>query len=415
MRKVNPGEPLRFPAATFNTFVDTAQDFLDRRSGGGAGDRPVDVPANQVLVKNSSGYDCPRFGILALDGPLWEPPADEEAFLREVVVSCILPWDGEDCRVVIAVEPIADGAIGYAQFAGLTPVEIDVTDAAHTEVVIRFDSSVADIEKFASAATIAGDAHPARLIWKEAGTGTVWGLIDIAQHGSLSSGGNDVRWGEAKALWVTASGNGSYVDVNPCDDLDGTNVDTGTTVRVYLPRSGQNGDPNVREDDVIAYVVTDSDEAVCVSAYMDEPIGAIAWSRLVADPRIGRGWSLYTAIDERVPVGYTGAGDYTIENEIGASTHQHATAGDHQHTAGGGHTHTTDGIHAHDSHTRWSMPTPSQGAMDILLGPTTHSSDGGHTHDAITAHQHDSAGYHQHALASNHQPSLVLVCIERTS
>lgn len=31
LTKVRPGDPLRIPAATFNTFVDAAQDFLRRQ------------------------------------------------------------------------------------------------------------------------------------------------------------------------------------------------------------------------------------------------------------------------------------------------------------------------------------------------------------------------------------------------
>ena len=31
LKKVKPGDPLAIPAATFNTFVDAAQDFLRRQ------------------------------------------------------------------------------------------------------------------------------------------------------------------------------------------------------------------------------------------------------------------------------------------------------------------------------------------------------------------------------------------------
>jgi hypothetical protein len=64
LKRVKPGDPLAIPAATFNTFVDAAQDFLRRQRG--IGRTPVaDKPSFEtVLLKNASGADPGRFEYL---------------------------------------------------------------------------------------------------------------------------------------------------------------------------------------------------------------------------------------------------------------------------------------------------------------------------------------------------------------
>lgn len=84
--------------------------------------------------------------------------------------------------------------------------------------------------------------------------------------------GGLVLWGKATQNWVKVAGNGSYVPCNPCDDKDGSGVDTGTTVNVYLPRCGGPQDPNVVEDAVIPYLVDRNGDAVCVGEYLDGTI-----------------------------------------------------------------------------------------------------------------------------------------------
>ncbi len=108
--------------------------------------------------------------------------------------------------------------------------------------------------------------------------------------------GAPVRWGKAAADWTDATGTTCpYVNVNPCEDRDGTNTDTSTTHKVWLPRphdaAGDNAaDPNVREDQVIAYVRAIDREYVAASGYLDAPIGTI---RLWTDAtNIPPGWYL---------------------------------------------------------------------------------------------------------------------------
>ena len=57
LKKVKSGDPMTIPAATFNSFVDAAQDFLRRQrdiARTPAAERP---PFEMVLLKNASGAD----------------------------------------------------------------------------------------------------------------------------------------------------------------------------------------------------------------------------------------------------------------------------------------------------------------------------------------------------------------------
>lgn len=139
-----------------------------------------------------------------------------------------------------------------------------------------------------------------------------------------------VRWGKAAADWADGAGNASYVNVHPCDDKDGTSPDATTTVKVWLPRAGKR-DPNVRADDVVAYLpdpaAAGSGNGVCVSDYLDDALGTVkAWNGAAAD--IPPGWRLCDGggtspdLTGRFVVGYSGAGDYASVGQTGGSATQ---------------------------------------------------------------------------------------------
>jgi len=109
-----------------------------------------------------------------------------------------------------------------------------------------------------------------------------------------SSGG--VLLGIATADWVEADENESFVVVNPVTARDGSGQDHGTDVTVYLYRSYDGSttdtikaqDPNVREGQVIAYMLDPNGDAFAVSGYLDDPIGTIkVWTDSVETPA---GW-----------------------------------------------------------------------------------------------------------------------------
>ena len=57
MNKVQPGQPLRIPAETFNAFLDAAPDFRNRQRSVSSESLPAVRQTGIVKVKNASGDD----------------------------------------------------------------------------------------------------------------------------------------------------------------------------------------------------------------------------------------------------------------------------------------------------------------------------------------------------------------------
>ncbi len=112
LTKVRSGDPLRIPAAAYNAFVDAAH--VTGRINADVG-RPAASQGHEshVLVRNESGEDLPRFGVLGIVGPILEP-GDDFKRRTAVVGAAITVGDDYVGRFVVAREPIAPGRIGWA-------------------------------------------------------------------------------------------------------------------------------------------------------------------------------------------------------------------------------------------------------------------------------------------------------------
>ena len=80
MRKVSTGEPMSIPAATFNAFIDAAEDYQRRRQDqsrtAGRDSRHTGI----VAVKNASGSAKDRFAVLGIDSPVFGPADNADEF-----------------------------------------------------------------------------------------------------------------------------------------------------------------------------------------------------------------------------------------------------------------------------------------------------------------------------------------------
>lgn len=179
MKKVRAGEPLRIPASTFNTFIDAARDYRNRTHGMGAGAaaRAPGVDTGRILVRNDSGADADRFGILGIDSIVISPTDNADEFKNRPILSLIAPAvpDHSENFVVLA-EPlrheatVADRPIGEAVIDGITVVLVDVQDADHEFAVVVNAQST----KLQSASN-----GPVQIIYKEAGTGDKWAVVRL--------------------------------------------------------------------------------------------------------------------------------------------------------------------------------------------------------------------------------------------
>ena len=126
-----------------------------------------------------------------------------------------------------------------------------------------------------------------------------------------------VLWGKAQAVWVNASGNGSYVSCKTVTNKAGDG-EAGSAFNVYLPRTGTQ-DPNVQVGDVIGYILDANGVAVCVTDYLDAKIGTVGmfngawvdspvgWNKHLPNGSTTRGFPRSATADNQTSSGGGGA------------------------------------------------------------------------------------------------------------
>lgn len=171
MKKVKAGDDLNIPAQTFNTFIDAARDYQNRSRNTGQTPRDAFRQAGIVLVKNASGYDCDRFGILGIKEPLITPTDNADEFKNRIALDARTPYATPYWgKFVILLEPLANGAIGSACAAGISQAKIDVQDE---------DDLFADVKDSDRAKLQSYPTGSARILWKETGTGEKWAIVKL--------------------------------------------------------------------------------------------------------------------------------------------------------------------------------------------------------------------------------------------
>ena len=181
LEKVRSGQSLRIPASTWNAMIDSI-----KVTRGLSQDTTVnfqrDLTRSSVLVKNTSTNAVPRFGVLGIDGPTFDPQAAPDAFKRRIVLNGSTPNKMLHYgKFVIALEPIAADAVGMACASGLCPARVNFPgDPIGQERTRHF----ADIVDGSSANLTARDIGAATIIWKAAGTGLQWAIVRIDDGGT---------------------------------------------------------------------------------------------------------------------------------------------------------------------------------------------------------------------------------------
>lgn len=169
---MRPGQPVRLTAAQAQKWTDAA-----KRADGQPGAQMAEAIARSgragvVPIKNGSGADLARFGILGIDGPLFTPASFLEEFKNRIALSGVaLAAPAHLGRFAVALEPITDGAIGRAVVSGL--VVCKVTKGADRDY--RYAEAVAATP----GALRAVDSGSARILWHESGSGEKWAIVDV--------------------------------------------------------------------------------------------------------------------------------------------------------------------------------------------------------------------------------------------
>ena len=173
LRKVNPGDPQRIPAAAYNAFIDAAREARNRQHNIRAGGPGEGWPAGTVPVKNASGADVGRFGVLGLAGVLYGPDDNLEGFKNQPVLSGETPTADHAGAFVVLLEPVADGKVGLGVVAGAVVVRVNVSNAEHQH---------ADVDAGSTARLASGVAGSAQIAWVEEGTGEKWAVVRLGNR-----------------------------------------------------------------------------------------------------------------------------------------------------------------------------------------------------------------------------------------
>jgi len=149
------------------------------------------------------------------------------------------------------------------------------------------------------------------------------------------------QWVKATSLWTNASGNDSYVLCQQVTDRTGNSYvipknGVTQTIKVYLPRCGGMGDPNVRAGDVIVAGLDNNADYFCLSSYMDDAIG-ISKMWYGSSANIRGGWRIVTGAAGRIPIhvgGNSGTTNPYDTNGTYEHTHTISDTGDSSVTIG---------------------------------------------------------------------------------
>ena len=243
LRKVLPGEPFAVPAATWNAFIDAAQDFKDRTADIGRQPTSAGFRSSGIIaVKNESGSARRQFDVLGLGEPIFLPGGGssggaEQSFRNFVAFRGVMPSEDEHPgKFVVLIEPLAAGAVGKGCVSGVCQVRVNVTDEDHEFAEVA--DGQADIVE-------SGDTGSAKILWKEEGTGQKWAVVHLGASASVvaiyaritSSGGGEggtyASWREVELVdgsWATKQGglagpgDGTLCEINAAKNVPASTI-----------------------------------------------------------------------------------------------------------------------------------------------------------------------------------------------
>lgn len=139
-KKLSPGDCWQPSAEALNGYQEAADFVRGQKAGGGALPTPTSRPP--IIVKNTTYSDLPRFSILGIDGPIFTPSDNEEAFKSRLGLSGVSPALPDHFqKFVLLTRPIAAGDLGPAVVAGVVPVLLYKRSENHRYAHIANDNT----------------------------------------------------------------------------------------------------------------------------------------------------------------------------------------------------------------------------------------------------------------------------------
>jgi len=174
---VSPGSKLRISASDFNACLDAARAYRFGKRGE-QDPQTIETGSNIILVRNDSGSDCDELSVLGLDVPVILPTENLASWRRRLAFSGIVPTADHAGKFCVLQEPIASGSIGRAIVSGVFQCVLNVADEDDTHA----DAAVGVVSSLST-----GTSGSAKIVWKESGTGEVYGVVSVAGSGSAET------------------------------------------------------------------------------------------------------------------------------------------------------------------------------------------------------------------------------------
>lgn len=177
---ITPGDPPPRSARTWNAVMDAARVNQATPMAQGFPPQVLDFDTSIVLVKNNSGADVNRFGILGIDGPIITKTDNEQEFKRQVAVKGIAPAAGtHEGLFVVTLEPIKSGKIGRSVIDGVIQCQVDLKSTS---------DGFAEILNGDSAKLVSVSGGSARILYSgESGTGVKDCVVRLCDPSRLAT------------------------------------------------------------------------------------------------------------------------------------------------------------------------------------------------------------------------------------
>jgi hypothetical protein len=207
LKRLRPGDRLSgIPADAWNAMADAARADRAARTSVTAEAGLVFRQSSIIKVKNVSGSDVPRGGVVELTGFLIDPADSLDGFLAGPAFEGDTPA-ADATMVAVAIDPTPDSSIGRFVVSGVAVAKVDVTDEDH--LFCRPDGSVDEMVSDATRGPCRilaqGEGYAYVLLGAGASAGMVKGVLD----GSLAQGGSATM-----SVWVGGGDTGVNVTVN---------------------------------------------------------------------------------------------------------------------------------------------------------------------------------------------------------
>lgn len=188
-KRARKGARLEISAAGWNACLDAAEAHRQGQAHGRDPRVSQYRQADIVLVKNDSGADVARFGVLGIDGVIFTPSDSLDTFQNQVALRGSTPFGVHAGKFVVCLDPIPNAGIGRAWVSGVCQVKVDV--ATHTD---RYcDVKPSDRTKLQSA-----QSGSARILYMDGiGTGERWCVVRIGD----GDDGATTRLGKTTSAW----------------------------------------------------------------------------------------------------------------------------------------------------------------------------------------------------------------------